>query len=196
MMRRHIASWLVLLGLVLSAPYAYADDPASRLARVRGALDADESNVKLWWYGWAGLFAASGGVQTGLSVLTDNAQFRAQQQVGATDSWLAVAGMALTPVKPGQRWDVITDAPVEQQLKWAEAELRHRARNERQVGGWLDHTLCVAVAVGSAAYLWLHEKQPGGAAMIGISDLVIGELQLWTVPHTAVHAVEALDTPE
>ena len=182
----------LVLTLCAASPVT-AEEPSLRLGRVRAALDADERPVQLWWYGWSGLFAGSGGVQTGLAVLTSDPAFRVERLVGATDSWLAVAGMALTPVKPGQRWDLLTDAPLEIQLKLAEAELRDRARRERHVGGWLDHTLCAAVAIGSAAFLWFHEKQPTSAAMIGISDLVVGELQLWTVPHTAVHAVETLD---
>jgi len=179
--------------LVLLALPCHAVTPEERLETARAALDQDERHVQLWWWGWTGLFAAAGGVQTGLAVLVDNHEFRAQLQVRATNGWLAVAGMALTPVKPNQRWVSLPDATTETQLKLAELELRERARKELQVGGWLDHTLCTAVAVGSAAYLWLHEKQPGAAVMVGITDLVIGELQLWTVPHTAVKAVRALD---
>lgn len=187
-----MAKLACLLSLLLAVP-CLALPPELRLEQAKAALEQDERHVQLWWWGWTGIFAGAGGVQTGLAVLVDDHDFRAQRQVGAVDGWLAVAGMALTPVKPGQRWVELPEATTEVQLKMAELELRERARKELQVGGWLDHTLCAAVAVGSAAYLWLHEKQPGGAAMIGITDLVIGELQLWTVPHTAVKAVRALD---
>ena len=188
-----LRSVLLALCLLSVAVPVGAEEPSARLARLHAALDADELHVQIWWYGWSGLFAGAGGVQTGLAVLSNDSAFRTQNLVSATDSWLAVAGMALTPVKPGQRWDLLADAPVDIRLKLAEAELRDRARRERQVGGWLDHALCAVVAVGSSAYLWLHEKQPGGALMVGLSDLVIGEIQLLTVPHAAVHAVEVLD---
>ncbi len=190
---RHLRAALLALLLTCPAAPVCAEEPADRLARLRTALDADETHVRIWWYGWAGLFAGSGGVQTGLAVLASDPGFRGDSQVGATTSWLAVAGMALTPVKPLQRWESLLDAPVEIQLRMAEAELRARASRERQVGGWLDHTLSAVVALGAGSYLWLHEKRPSSAILMGITDLVIGELQLWTVPHTAVHAVEALD---
>ncbi len=192
--RASLVSLVLLFSLGASLP-CRAEEPAERLARLRSALDADEFHVRLWWYGWGGLFAGSGGVQTGLAAITSDPAFRTDSLVGATTSWLAVAGMALTPVKPEQRWATLLDAPVELQLRLAEAELRDRARRERQVGGWVDHTLCVLVAVGAGAYVWLHDNRPGGALMLAIPDLVIGELELWTVPHTAVHAVETLDAP-
>ena len=191
--QRATALPLVLLTAFAFAAPARAEEPSDRLARLHSALDADESAVRLWWYGWAGLFAASGGVQTGLGAFSSDPAFRADQLVGATTSWLGVAGMALTPVKPQQRWESLQDAPVELQLRLAEAELRDRAHRERHVGGWLDHTLCAVVALGAGAYLGLHEKRVSSAVMIGVTDLVIGEIELWTVPHTAVHAVEALD---
>ena len=190
--QRLVTLVLCLAPLCLPTP-CRAEEPAERLARLRSVLDTDESNVRLWWYGWGGLYAAAGGVQTGLAAFSTDPNRRVDSVVGATSSWLGVAGMALTPVKPGERWTSLPDAPVDLQLRMVEAELRDRARREHHVGGWVDYTLCVLVALGAGAYVWLHENRPSGALMAAIPDLVIGELELWTVPHTAVHAVEALD---
>jgi hypothetical protein len=164
-----------------------------RLARIRTALDADESHVKLWWFGWAGVIGGSAIVQTGGSVIIQDPGWRADFQTGAVTSWLGMTGLALVPVKPLHRWDSLLDAPVEMQLRMAEAELRDRAKREKQVGGWIDHTLNVLVGLSAGAYLWFHENRHTTAISTSILDIAVGELQLWTVPHTAVHAVEALD---
>ena len=184
--------WVVAVGL-LATVHAHAETPQARLTRLEHALVEDENHVRLWWFGWTGLFAAAGVGQMGLAAVVHDHDFVMDRLVGATGGFLGVAGMALTPVKPLQTWTPMPELPLDARLKLVEAELKARASREKQVGGWLDHTLCVAVAAGAFTYVWLHEHRLGGAAMVGIMDLVVGETQLWTVPHTAVHALEPVE---
>lgn len=192
-MKPKLLACLAILALPILAAPVQAQEPVERLARIRSALDADESNVKLWWFGWAGVIGGSAIGQTGLSVVVKDPGFRSDLQAGAITSWLGIAGLALVPVKPLHRWPTLLDAPIELQMRMAEAELRDRAKRELQVGGWLDHTLNVLVGLGAGAYLWFHEDRRATAVSTSVVDILVGELQLWTVPHTAVHAVEALD---
>lgn len=184
-----------MLSLVLlCAPLtAVAETPTERLVRIQKALDLDESHVKIWWFGWTGVMFAAGAVQTGMSVASDDPAWVSDRLVGATNAWIGVAGMALTPVRPLQRWTPLPDLPVSAQLRIAEAELRDRAKREGAVGGWLDHALVVVLAVGTAAFLYYHEHRPVSAALAGSTNLVFGEFQLWSIPHTAIKAVKTLD---
>ena len=197
---------LALLALTLLATPAVAIEPIhlgeavtttaaeERLARIRSALDADESHVKLWWFGWAGVIGGAAIGETGLAVIIHDPGWRSDMQTGAITSWVGLAGLALAPVKPLQRWEtLLDDAPLALQMRMAEAELRQRAKREKMMGGWIDHTLNVLVGLSAGAYLWFHEDRHATAISSMLVDIAVGELQIWTVPHTAVHAVEALD---
>lgn len=193
--QRWILAQVLAAGLVVQAVLpvaARAEEPQARLTRLEQALADDERHVRIWWFGWSGLFAVAGGGQMGLAAIVDNRDFVMDRLVGGTSGFLGVAGMALTPVKPLQTWTPMPDLPLDTRLKLVEAELRARAKREKQVGGWVDHALCVAVAAGAFAYIWLHENRLGSAALMGGMNLAVGEAQLWTVPHTAVHALEPL----
>ncbi len=192
-MNHRLPATLTFFSLLLCASSLRAEEPAERLSRLHLALDADEHAVKLWWFGWAGVVGGAAIGQTGLAVITHDAGFRSDLQTGAVTSWLGIAGLALVPVKPLQRWDSLLDAPIELQMRQAEAELRDRAKRERQVGGWLDHTLNALVGLSAGSYLWFHEDRRATAVVTGIVDILVGELQLWTVPRTAVHALETFD---
>ena len=195
-MNHRLPAALTLFTLLLCASPLGAEEPADRLTRLHSALDADERAVKLWWFGWAGIVGGAAIGQTGLSVLTHDAGFRSDLQTGAVTSWLGMAGLALVPVRPLQRWDSLLDAPIELQMRQAEAELRDRAKRELQVGGWLGHTLNALVGLSAGSYLWFHEDRRATAVVTGIMDILMGELQFWTVPHTAVHALAAIDAEE
>ena len=181
---------LPILTVLLLPQATSAQTPAERLDRLTRVLDADERHVQLWWYGWLGVYGLAAGAQTGVAAFGRDRELVVTSGLGATSAFLGIGGLALSPVQPQHRWPPLADAPLELQVRAAEAELADRARRERQVGGWLDHTLCAVVAAGAAAYLWLHEDRPGMAAAVGAMNLVVGEVQLWTVPTVAARALE------
>jgi hypothetical protein len=163
--------------------HSLQSEPALQTARI---LAQDDRAVRVWWYGWFSVFAASGGIQTGLGALATDRGFVADRLVIATSSWLGVAGLGLSPLQPLPLWPALQDPADE--ARWLDLQLRERARQEQAIGGWLDHTLCAVVAVGAGAFLWLHEDRPTSAALTGGLNLIVGEIQLWTAPTVALDA--------
>ncbi len=160
-----------LAALSLFATSAAADPRAERLA-----LDA--AHAEYWWAGFTGVYTASALVQTGLALGATDEGDRVDAIVNAASSWLGVGGqVVLSPIP--QVWRAHSDALHGRSL---ELSLARAAQAEAEGRAWYNHAACAAVALGAGATLWLAFDRPESAALTFATNLVVGELNLFTQP--------------
>jgi hypothetical protein len=158
-----------------------ASGAASADPRVE-ALERDAAHAEYWWLGFTGVYTAAALVQTGLALGATSDDDRVDQLVGAASAWLGVGSQVVLSPMP-EVWRASTFARRTGRLDEA---LSRAARAESEGRAWYNHAACVAVALAAGATLWLGFDHPGAAAFNAASDLVIGELNLWTQPTRAL----------
>lgn len=159
------------LAVILASGAAAADPRAELLAR-------DAAHAELWWVGFTGVYAAAALTQTGIALGTTDADTRVDQLVGAASAWLGLGGQVVLSPMPAV-WRAATFARRTGRLDEA---LARAARAEADGRAWYNHLACAAVAIAAGATLWLGFDHSGAAAFNAASNLVIGELNLWTQP--------------
>ena len=160
-----------MIALTLFATCAEADPRADRLA-----LDA--AHAEYWWAGFTAVYTASALVQTGLALGVTDEGDRVDAIVNAASSWLGVGGqVVLSPIP--EVWRAHSDVLHGRSLKRA---LSRAATAEGEGRAWYNHAACAAVAVGAGATLWLAFDRPESAALTFATNLVVGEINLFTQP--------------
>ncbi|MFO0652222.1 MAG: hypothetical protein U0326_38745 [Polyangiales bacterium] len=159
------------LSAALAADVARAD-PRAEL------LDRDAAHAELWWVSFTGVYTAAALVQTGLALGATNADDRVDQIVGAASAWLGVGSqLVLSPIP--EVWRASTYARRTGRLDEA---LSRALRAESEARAWYNHAACTAVAIAAGATLWLGFDHVETAILNAASNLVIGELNLFTQP--------------
>ena len=165
----------IVLSLALtSAPLvARADPPDPRVA----LLDRDAAHARLWFWSFTTAYSVSAVAQTTMALALDDPGLRIDAAVGAGASWLAVGGMVISPIP--RVWRAAADVHAGGDLN---ALFTRAADAERNARAWYNHLACGAVAVTSGLVLWLGFDRPVSAALSFTSNLLVGELNLLTIP--------------
>ena len=66
--------------------------------------------------------------------------------------------------------------------------LHLQAKQEADIGGVFDHIANATVATVAGAYLWRVEDRPASGLILFGTQLLIGEIQIWTAPKIALRS--------
>lgn len=167
----------------IAAAFALATSPlrADPLPSAREVLEADALHARYWWVGYTSVYSAAALAQTGIALTAYTEGERVDYLVGAASSWLGVGGMLLSTIPRVER----AAAEARRTGRWDEG-LARAAEAESLAFAWYNHLACAAVAVAAGAVLWLGYDRPGPAALNFASNLVIGEINLFTAPRRAM----------
>ncbi|MEZ4394131.1 MAG: hypothetical protein R3A48_23915 [Polyangiales bacterium] len=166
------------LALALSvAPLAARADPVDpRLA----LLDRDATHARIWYWGFTTVYSISAVGQTVLALTLDDPGLRVDAAVVAGSSLLAVGGMIISPIP--NVWRAAEDAHRTGDLA---AAMTRAADAERRARAWYNHLLVGVVAITGGVILWAGYDRPVSAAVTFGSSLLVGELNLLTMPTRA-----------
>lgn len=177
MSRRACAA--LALSATLASSVASADPRAELLER-------DAAHAELWWVGFTGVYAAAALVQTGLALGAADPDDRVDQIVGAASAWLGVGSqLVLSPIP--EVWRASTFARRTGRLDEA---LSRAVRAESEARAWYNHAACTAVAIAAGATLWIGFDHVTMAIVNAASNLVVGELNLFTQPARALRSAQ------
>ncbi len=161
------------LALAVVPAVANADPVDSRVA----LLDRDAAHARLWFWTFTAAYSVSAVAQTTLAFAFEDPGLRIDSAVGAASSWLAVGGMVISPIP--RVWRASEDAHRAGHL---DAAITRAADAESTARAWFNHLACGTVAVTSGLVLWIGFDRPASAALSFSSNLLIGELNLLTIP--------------
>lgn len=186
-----------------AASMAVAGSHDLEIAFLNERLQADVAQSRTWWYGWLTAFGVMTLAQGGVVAFTHQSLqarpqtlstkkrelfegLRADSLVGGAGSFLGLAGVLISPIRPDAARPATDAAGL-----WAQID--ERAQRQHEAHGWINHVLNAAVAVGSGAALWgYYDRMPSAALNLG-AGLAIGEFQIYTVPSVASETREAYD---
>ena len=169
---------VIALSLALSvAPLAAHADPVDPRVAL---LDRDASHARLWFWTLTVAYSVTAVAQTTLALTLDDPGLRIDAAVGAAATWLGVGGMLLTPVP--RVWRAAEDAHRTGNL---DAAITRAAEAETEARAWYNHLGVAVVAVTSGLVLWIGYDRPLSAALAFGSDLIGGELSIFTFPTRA-----------
>jgi hypothetical protein len=167
------------LSLALTAvPLAAHADPVDPRVAL---LDRDATHARIWYWGFTAAYSISAVGQTTLALALADPGLRIDAAVVAGTSFLAVGGMIISPIP--NVWRAAADAHRTGDVaaaitRAADAEARGRA--------WYNHLLVGVVAVASGLVLWVGYDRPVSAALSFGTAVVVGELNLLTMPTRAM----------
>jgi hypothetical protein len=175
-----------VLGLPWAARGQTPDSLEARAAADRAALARDDRATRLWVGGWAGFFTTAAALRGSAAVQAGDTADGRIAAVNAGGCSLGLGGLLINAVRPGVELPPPDASPLEVRLALvAQAERASTAR------GWFGHTASAAVAVGTSLYFWLGLERPGMAMVNLPVSLLIGELQIATVPTHSLDRLEA-----
>lgn len=158
-----------------------------RLDAVERSLEANEGSAELWQWGWTSFFAATLAYGTYDAIDTDDHDDRVVDIVNAVQSAGGLAQMLIDPLPARLGTEPLRALPTGSReaklarLSRGEALMRENADRANEAYDWLPHVANLAVNLGGGGVIWAFADLDH-AALSAIPGILIGELQLWTIP--------------
>jgi hypothetical protein len=170
------AALALSLALTTAPLAAHADPVDPRVA----LLERDATHARIWYWGFTAAYSLSAVGQTTLALALDDPGLRIDAAVIAATSALAVGGMIISPIP--NVWRAAADA---RRTGDVAAAITRAADAEDRARAWYNHLLVGVVAVASGLVLWVGFDRPVSAALSFGTAVVVGELNLFTMPRRA-----------
>jgi len=165
-------------------------DPS--LASLWKALEAEEPQDRLWYWGWAGFLGAVLVGQSAIAVITDNEGSRINAYVNIPASAAGMLAVLLAPPAAAFGLEDIRRMPEETEAqRTAKASALRRvfdrsAEQQRFYRSPLNHVIGLTVNAGLAALLYFGWKLGGRALLTLVAGTIEWELQIFTRPTAAL----------
>jgi hypothetical protein len=199
MKRADVALTGLALLIFLSPGVASAgsdDGEASRrISDLQAILDRSEGPARLWYFGWASLYAAGLTARVALSLFSEREGVRTDSQVSAITLGAGLIGtLVLLPPAAfagGRMRAAPARTPEERRQKvlLGEGLLKASAASERQGKSFVPHLVGAVINVSAGLYLWLDRDRPLSAVAQGLGGIAVTELKIYTQPTTATEAI-------
>lgn len=164
-----------------TSPY----DVGERINFIQSAFDKSQKTAKVWSYTWMAAYGAAAGFQTYQAIHTHHD--RATNIVGASESFIGLAVLVVDPFYARSSGDDLREipesTPEEQKYKLKKAEewLERNYKQEKFGRSWLSHVGVIAASLIGAGIV-RHYDGSKNAIITGLSNMVGGELLIWTQP--------------
>lgn len=165
------------LALTMAATSAHGDPPDPRIT----LLERDATHARIWWWGFTLTYAVVASAETVLALTLEDPGLRIDAAVGAGSAWLGVGGMIISPIPNVWRANEASRTTASFDASFARA-----VKAETDGRAWYNHAACAAVALAAGAILWIGYDRPGSAIFNFASNLVVGEVNLFTQPGRAM----------
>lgn len=163
----------------------------ARLQFLEQRLDSERTGAQLWQYGWTAFNGGSMAAEAAFAATADNRKDRATDAVQSVEGLIGVLNLVLRPLPARFGADPLRDLPGAtradrlNRLSLAEDLLRRGAARADEPYEILPHVGVVAVNLLAGAAIWkLADLRHAYQAVI--PGIVLGELQLWTIPQRPV----------
>ncbi|WP_148252073.1 hypothetical protein [Aidingimonas lacisalsi] len=188
------ASWIALVASLTLAmtPLAMAQSAEQEWNAYRDALEHGERHADYWQTGWTTFYAGSLAYNAWQSSEGSSSDDRFDARVGAVKSALALGGMLLDrqphPEARRKLEQVSGQAP-DDRLARAREVIRETAEEERRRRGWRARLGSLAVNTVGGLVIGVGDDRPDDGAISFATGMLVSELQLWSQPGQAGHAV-------
>jgi hypothetical protein len=198
-------------GLLVASPVASAQQPTpdaclerlddreltARIDMLEQRLDAGSAGARAWWYGWMFTMLAAGAGQVAWAIVTDDTETQTQRWIGATGSFLIVAGLLIRPFSPAyaaprlRRMAEGTHAERVRKVRRGERLLRRAAEDEIRRRGLFEWAQIGAYVLTTSLLLGIHYDDALGAGLNVPVSFVVGGARILTAPQRAVRDWES-----
>ncbi len=181
---------------------AITDEQArTRVEELQGVLNEGQGNMRLWWWGWTGIYTALSAGSFTIAALADGDTEKITYTVSGVQSALGVIGMLISPQAAGYGPSRIRNMPAgtpsELRAKLTESEriLDQAAEDEIMGRSWITHALALVVNGGGALVIWKKYGDrieddggdPGKEAILNfVLGTIVSEIQIFTQPTRAI----------
>jgi len=186
----------------LGAASALATTPASaRLAFIQSVMGDQAKRARTWMWSWSliGLGLSAGNFT--LAALAKTPDDRVDPLTGGVTSLFIPAAIIVKPLRVSSANDELAAYVAEttttlgpmgpcRQLAVAEQLLAESADDEALGVGILTHGIAIVGNTAIGLFLGIGFKHWGGALLNGLGGLAISEVEIFTQPTGAVHALE------
>jgi hypothetical protein len=172
-----------------------------RISEIQTAMNGGEGSMRLWWWGWLGIYGAFTAGSFTIAALADGDTERITYNVSGVQSALGVVGMLISPQAAGYGPARIRRLPEgntgELRAKITESErLMDQAAEDEIMGrSWITHALAILVNGGGALVIWKgygdriedDGGNPGKEAILNfVLGTIVSEIQIFTQPTRAI----------
>jgi len=186
---------ILLALLIFKTAYADSRNPPDP-AIVK--LEEGTSTAQIWWWGWAGGYAALTVGQGIVALATSDRDLRVNMLVGSASSLLGFGFVLITdfPARyaSAELRAMPDDTEAARSAKQKRARELLRASAEAEIDGrsWVVHLLGLSVAAAQGLILWLAFDLPVDGIINATVSLAISEAQIWTQPTRAIDDWQAI----
>lgn len=167
---------------------AEAAGPGSPSALDRAALERDDRDTRLWFWGWTAFYTGGAALEGALAWRADTRADRQQAALSAGGCVLGIGGLLI-----GEVWPGVDLPPPDAPALDVRRALVAQAEREEAAFGWFGHTANALVGIGGSLYLWLGLNRPGAALFNLPLSIGVGEAQIWTTPTHSLDRLRADD---
>ena len=159
-----------------------------RLEFLEQRLEATQLRAQIWQYGWVGVYGVSAIANSVEAASTDDDDDRVASIVNAGKSTIGFTQMLLDPLPARLGADPVRAMPdgtpqgEVARLRRAEALLQASAERARQKYTFRPHLQTALVNLAGGGLIWAFGEWEDAALSTGLG-LLVGELQIWTLPN-------------
>ncbi|MFC3393256.1 hypothetical protein [Aidingimonas halophila] len=195
------ALWLtfVVSLLLVSSPLAMAQSAEQEWHAYQDALERGERHADYWQTGWTTFYAGSLAYNAWQSSEGNSSDDRFDARVGAVKSALALGGMLLDrqPHPEARRkLEQISGQDPDDRLARARDVIQETAEEERRRRGWRARLGSLAVNTVGGLVIGVGDDRPDDGAISFATGMLVSELQLWSQPGQAGHAINRFQPAE
>ncbi|MEO8180518.1 MAG: hypothetical protein ABI895_16910 [Deltaproteobacteria bacterium] len=189
-------AWLIFFAPAVASAEGNDGDAARRISDIQERLEWSERSARLWYFGWASLYAAGFTARVALALCSDSEGIRIDSQVSAVTLGAGLIGtLVLMPpavFAAGRMRGEPARTPEERRQKvlLGQGLLEASAASERQGKSFLPHLVGALVNVSAGLYLWLGRDRPLSAVAQSLGGIAVSELKIGTQPTTATEAMD------
>ncbi len=203
------AAVVVLLGTAASPRTAHADDaPApvavdvdsaegrARLGEVNEVIGKNAAASRRWFWGWMAFYTGVEVYDAIVYATADERGVKTDAAVTLIKTGIGMVALAISapPTLFASTLEIPANATKEERaalLAERQRLLEREAKSERFGHSILSHIGALAVNTAGFVYTLVKEDVPGRATFNFVSGVIVGELQIWTQPSSAMNAVDA-----